>query len=118
MPFDRIEPVYQRYARGRKKSDCKMWTALHPIRQLGPGKTLRIITAAPARIHWSTDGWSHTEDTDMRSTGAGCWFADLPTAQLAPGSSVVFTFQRAAGWEGRNYEVAVTAEGLIRRGTN
>jgi len=105
--FDRIAPVYRRYAQGGKKSSIEMWTLIHPTRQIAAGKTLRIITSAPAKIHWSSDGWTTVHDLEMQETGLGCWFGDLPTERLAVDARVVFTFLWAQRWEGRDFQVTI-----------
>lgn len=105
--FDRVEPVYQRYAKGGTDSTVEMWTLAHQPQQIAAGKTLRIITGKVATIHWSCDGWATANDVEMRDTGFGCWFGDLPPDQLQPGVRIVFTFQRLEGWEGRDFQVEI-----------
>src|SRR5450756_2319515 len=41
--FDRIEPVYQRYAKDGTGSKIEMWTLAHQPQRIAQGKTLRII---------------------------------------------------------------------------
>jgi glucoamylase len=64
---------------------------------------------APARVHWSVDGWQTTHDIPTRDTGLGIHLVDLDTAKLAKDATVVFTFywlddQR---WENVDYTVAI-----------
>jgi glucoamylase len=42
--FDRIEPVYQRYAKDRTDSKIEMWTLVYQSQRIPQGRTLRIIT--------------------------------------------------------------------------
>ena len=114
--FDRIEPVYQRYAKAKTGSKIEMWTVAHQPQQIGRGKTLRIITDKAAAIHWSFDGWSTANDLVTRDSGFGCWFADLPSDQLPAGASIVFTLLWQAGWEGKDFQVAI-AESLSTQKT-
>jgi glucoamylase len=99
--FDRIDPVYQRYAKAGTGSKIEMWTLAHQPQRIAHGKTLRIITEKAAAIHWSFDGWKTVNDLVMREVGFGCWFGDLPTDQLQAGAPIVFTFLWQEGWEGK-----------------
>ena len=105
--FDRIEPVYQRYAKEKTGSEIEMWTLAHQPPQIAECKTLRIITEKPATIHWSSDEWATANDTKTQDAGFGCWFADLPSHHLKAGSRIVFTFLWENGWAGENFEVMV-----------
>lgn len=105
--FDRIEPVYQRYAKAKTGSKIAMWTLAHQPQRIDQGKTLRIITERPATIHWSFDGWTTANDLVTRDTGFGCWFADLPSDQLRAGARIIFTFLWERGWEQRDFQVGV-----------
>ena len=105
--FDRIEPVYQRYAKTGTASQIEMWTLAHQLQRIAQGKTLRIITEKTATIHWSFDGWATANDLETRDAGFGCWFADLPSAQLQTGARIVFTFLWQEGWEGKDFQVEI-----------
>lgn len=107
--FDRIEPVYQRYAKAQTGSKIEMWTLAHQPQRIAQGKTLRIITKKAGTIHWSFDGWVTSNDLEMRDTGFGCWFADLPSDQLQPAARIIFTFLWREGWEGNDFQVAIQA---------
>jgi glucoamylase len=105
--FDRIEPVYERYVQNRTVSRMEMWTLAHQLQRIPQGKQLRIITATPATVHWSLDGWKTAKDVQTNDTGLGCWFADLPTAGLSSGARIDFTFHWQDRWEGRDFAVEV-----------
>jgi len=105
--FDRIEPVFERYAAGKPGSTIEMWTLAHRLQRIEKGKTLRIITDKPARIRWSFDGWKTVNDLDTRDAGLGCFFADLPSKPLSVGARVVFTFLWLAGWERMDFQVEI-----------
>ncbi len=113
--FDRIEPVYHRYARARTGSRIEMWTFAHQPQRIAPGKTLRIVTDSPAMIHWTFDGWATVNDMETRDTGFGCWFADLPSHRLDTGAQIDFTFLRRERWEGKDFQVRIDAALTIRR---
>jgi glucoamylase len=114
--FDRIEPVYRRYAMAGTGSVIEMWTLAHQLQQIAHRKTLRIITDKSATIHWSFDGWTTVNDLETRDVGFGCCFADLPSNPLPSGSRIVFTFLRPEGAEGKDFQVRI-AEPLPTRTT-
>ncbi len=105
--FDRIEPVYQRYAVAGIRSKIEMWTFAHQPRRIERGKTLRIIIEGAATIHWSFDEWATTNDMETRDAGFGCWFADLPSDRLNADTRSVFTFLWQEGWEGTDFQVGI-----------
>jgi len=109
--FDMPELAQARYARGGRRSRFAGWRLSGKRRCLPAGKVLRVETTAPATVHWSDDGWRSVHDLDTRDTTAGMQVADLPTADLAEGSQVLFTlFWRDAGrWEGEDFAVQVVA---------
>ncbi|TSJ77535.1 glucoamylase [Rariglobus hedericola] len=111
VPFDRPEPVYQRYAIKKTESRMEMWTFMHQLQSIAAGKTLRVITAAPAKVRWSADNWATVNDNDSQDTGFGCHWIDLPTQKLPADAAIVFTFQWAEKWEGRNFTVKITTSG-------
>jgi len=106
--FDRIEPAYERYAIGRACSEIEMWTIAHQLPGIAYGKTLRIIAADAALVHWSVDEWKTVDVLEMTGTAIGCWFADLPADRLRHSPRVVFTLQWPESWEGKNFAVEVT----------
>ena len=107
--FDRIEPVYQRYAKTKTGSKIEMWTLAHQPQRIVSGKTLRIITDKAATIHWSFDEWATAKDLVTRDAGFGCWFGDFPSAQLQAGTRIVFTFLWQEGWEGIDFQIEIAA---------
>jgi glucoamylase len=105
--FDRIEPVYRRYAKAETGSTIEMWTLAHQPQRIAQGKTLRIITEQAATIHWSFDGWATVNDLETHDAGFGCWFGDLPSDRLEIGASIVFTLRWREQWEGRDFQVRI-----------
>ena len=105
--FDSIPAVRQRYAQNKTPSQVEMWTFAHQPPRIRKGKIFRLVTADPATIRWSFDGWKTGNDSETRDSGLGCWFADLPAAQLPTGAKIVFTFRWADRWEGRDFGVVV-----------
>ncbi len=105
--FDRIQPAYERYARGAPDSVVEMWTQTHPPRQIAPKKTLRLLTPAPATVHWSADEWRSVQDLETKDSGLGCWFIDLPSARFPAGTKFIFTFRWKDRWESRDFIVEI-----------
>src|SRR5439155_17179107 len=83
--FDCIPAVRQRYVQNKTAGKVEMWTFAHQPPRIRQGKTLRLITAAPATVRWSLDGWKTVNDTQTRDSGLGCWFSDLLAAQSPAG---------------------------------
>jgi glucoamylase len=107
--FDTPRQTTQRYVLQRTTSPYVSWRFNLQRRSMPRGKLLRIEAREPAEVHWTADGWKTTTDTATRDTGVGMHVVDLPTAELASGSRVVFTFYwpEAERWENANYDVLV-----------
>ncbi len=76
-----------------------------------PGNQFTIALSAPAQVHWGINGWQTVRDSDTLDTGLGVYIVDLPLTSLGAGESVQFTFfwPEQNRWEGRDYEVRITA---------
>jgi glucoamylase len=105
--FDRIQPVYERYAQRKTGSTIEMWTLAHRQPKIRRGRILRVITGTAGTVRWSFDGWTKTNEQPLIETELGCWYADLPATSLASGAKVVFTFQRDGKQDGRDYQVEI-----------
>ncbi len=82
-----------------------------------PGENLRIELANPAVVHWTVDQWDTAHDTRTGPKN-GIHAAELPTAELKPGTRVQFTFfwPEVNRWEGEDFELRVE-EGAARHAT-
>jgi glucoamylase len=107
--FDIPPHPVERYQKQKMRSPNFIWRFNHKVRTMPAGKTLRIEAIAPARIHWSIDGWKTLRDCETIDSGLGIQYADLPTAALATGSTITFTFfwSEVEKWEGTDFEVVV-----------
>jgi len=107
--FDQPPQPFQRYVIEKRKSPNHGWRFNNKCRTMPQGKTLRISLPAPALVHWSCDGWRTAQDTETLDTGLGLYAADLPTARLASGTKIVFTFYwpQQQRWEGEDSTVEV-----------
>ena len=109
--FDRVEPAYQRYIAQPVPSRHEIWTFRHQTRHIPREKTLRLLTGAPALVHWSSDAWQSVHDFETKLSGLpNLCFADLPTADLPSGTAIEFTFRwsEIEKWEGQNFSVVVS----------
>ncbi len=99
----------KRYVLGKKTSPHALWRFNQKIATLPAGKTLRLEVLAPARAHFSTDGWLNPHDSETKDTGLGVHSVDLPTANLPVGAAIYFTFfwKESASWEGKDFQVRV-----------
>jgi glucoamylase len=108
--FDRVEPAYQRYVAQPVASDYEIWSFRHQTRHIPPGKTLRLLAGARAVVRWSDDAWRNAHDAETKSSAlSDLFFADLPAADLAVGTVIIFTFHwsETGKWEGKNFSVTI-----------
>jgi len=107
--FDQPPQTVQRYQVEKPTREVFGWRFNNKARSIPRNKKLRIVLLSPASVHWSIDGWQSFQDTKTRDTGLGIHILDLPTASLASGSRVVFTFYwpDKNQWEGQDYSVLV-----------
>ena len=110
--FDTPPQTVRRYLVDKTASPLVVWRFNHKLRGMPRGRILRVETLAPATVRWSADGWQTVTDAEARDTGFGVWVADLPTADLPAGATVLLTFRWAPDrWEGQDFAVAVEQEG-------
>jgi glucoamylase len=116
--FDRIPLVADRYLGWRGRKDLEIWKPIRRVRTVAPGQTLRVMSPAAFRLHWTLDEWQTVQDTPATPSGLGIYFVDIPIApsQRAPVrftffwlESAEFPFFRCAEerWEGRDYMVEI-----------
>ena len=110
-PCDRPEDVWQRYRGRRPASTHAIWAPRFPLATLGAGQALTICLPAPAQVHFGVDGWQRAADVATADSGLGVHLAQLPSAALAAGQRIEFTFHWSgnSSWEGRDYEVQMVA---------
>jgi glucoamylase len=89
VPFDRIEPAYERYVKQGTGSEIEMWTCTHRRATIAAGKTLRVITDSAVVVPWRASDGAAGEVTASK-TALGLWFADLPTAGFPEGTEIEF----------------------------
>ncbi len=108
--FDQPPHAAARYRSGRPARIAR-WRHEHELREMPQGRALRIELPVAADLHWSDDGWVRIQDTPVVQAGPGIFVAELPTAALPDGSTVVFTWrERGSGaWLGIDHHVTVMA---------
>lgn len=109
LPPQTVERYLAKPGASSQGSPHHLWRFSQKCRALAAGKLLRVETFEPARLHWSLDGWATSQDSETHDSGLGMHTVDLPTAELAAGAEVVFTFYwpRANRWEGSDFVVRV-----------
>jgi glucoamylase len=110
FPVDRPIATWNRYQGKRPTSGRDIWGPRCHLRQLRAGTELTVAVRAPARVHWGINDWKNVRDVDTKDTGLGVFVVDLPTADLASGETIQFTFfwLDEGTWEGRDYEVLIS----------
>lgn len=108
-PFDLIEPVRARYSDGQHKSDWQVWLFNHKLRAARSSLRLRIEANAPARLQWTANRWTTTNDAELFDDGLGIYSHEFAPGELKAGEVLVFTFYwtKDARWEGRDFNVAI-----------
>lgn len=109
--FDRPPQPWQRYVVDRTPATHACWRFNHRLRDLRRGRILRIETLVPCVVRWSHDGWATAHDTPSVDPGLGEHVVDVPTAALATGAALDFTFYwpGADRWEQADFHVVVVA---------
>ena len=107
--FDTPPQPAERYQVQQVRSRHGMWRYNLKCKEFSSGRVLRVELPAAGLVHWSVDGWRTNTDTRTVDSGLGIHYADLDTAELAPGREVVFTifWPSEDRWEGVNYTLAV-----------
>ncbi|MGX5825873.1 glucan 1,4-alpha-glucosidase [Mesorhizobium sp. 43Arga] len=107
--FDMPPQGVKRYIEGKTISPFRTWRFNNKIRALPEGKTLRIELLAAATVHWSTDDWATAHDSQTAENAFGIHLADLPTASLPKGSTLIFTFFWPGTGDWENVDFSVTS---------
>jgi glucoamylase len=108
--FDMPPQTVTRYLKNKTPSRLASWRFNQKIRTVAQGKKLRVEVLAASMIRWSFDNWQTTKDSKTIDTGLGVHYVDLPTDELATGSTITFTFYwpEADKWEGTDFQITVT----------
>ncbi len=104
--FDRISAAEARYGAGPVSSPFEVWKQRRPIAEMAAGKRLRILSADPFEVLYSTDNWASKRSLASRELGAAGSVADLLPAL---DGEIVFTlyWPRERRWQGRDFRVKI-----------
>src|SRR3984957_19045685 len=107
--FDMPPQTVARYVKSTPKPAPIVWRMDRKISRIAAGRILRLEFLEPASVHWSSDNWTTTTDSECHATGLGTFICDLPTPSLAAGAELRFTmlWTRQGKWEGTNFTVVV-----------
>ena len=109
--FDRIQPVYERYAtpegKARVHKTIEIYTLKRPIQRMMAGATLRILNGERFDIVWTTDDWKTQQRASAISFGELGFSADLPTQSEHAGGRMQWTLEwvEKNQWLGWNVEI-------------
>jgi len=105
--FDMPPHARERYINKKNVSPYRSWRFNNKIRSMPAGKRLRIEVLAPARVHWSADGWTTVHDSATADNAFGLHVVDLPLEKAAAGTAVDFTFfwPEVGHWENSDFSV-------------
>ncbi|HJT36669.1 MAG TPA: glycoside hydrolase family 15 protein [Pirellulales bacterium] len=95
--YDLPPQTWQRYIVEKTQSPHILWALNHRRRTMPAGKILRIQADTPGRVTWHAGSVANGRPIELRETGLGMYYADLPTADLPVGTEVRFHFQWPKG---------------------
>jgi glucoamylase len=109
--FDMPPHTARRYLPKTRTARCRPWREDCPTAGVLSGQMLRLDLPEESIVRWTRDDWKTEADVATSDTGLGLHIAELPTAGLAPGDKLVFTWRRKPDgiWRGRNFETHVIA---------
>ena len=109
--FDMPPHTTRRYLGKTRSARCRPWREDCPTAGVLSGQMLRLDLAAESIVRYTRDDWKTQADVATSATALGLHIAELPTAGMAVGDKLVFTWRRKADevWRGRDFEARVLA---------
>ena len=109
--FDMPPHTTRRYLGKTRNARCRPWREDCPAAGVLSGQNLRLDLAAESIVRYTRDDWKTQADVATSATVLGLHIAELPTAGMAVGDKLVFTWRRKADevWRGQNFEARVLA---------
>ena len=109
--FDMPPHTVRRYLREKRQPRCQPWRPDWPVPRVIAGRVLRLDLPEASVVVHTRDGWQTQADQVTRDTGLGLHVAEIPTDDMAPGASIVFTWrvQATGAWNERNCEVVIVS---------
>jgi glucoamylase len=106
--FDMPPQTVRRYQVEKIQPRCRDWRESWRRSDIPVGQNLRVEIGGPGVVHWTDDNWNTVHEVPTKDAGLGISTAELPTATLSAGRSLVFTWRLIdGGWHGQNFSVAV-----------
>ena len=123
--FDRIEPVYARYASHGPEHNhlhaphrsIEFFSQRRPIQVIPAGAALRVMGEKRFDLVWTADNWETTHNTPSRALGNSGFAADIPPVRAehtpqnpsepARGISFTYFWIEENYWLGHNYEIRI-----------
>jgi len=106
--FDRIEAAYDRYVAGiLERKSIEVWKFNRQVPKVSAGKLLRIQADTPFLLHWTSDEWKTSTDTQSVATALGISFADIHVPEQSAPIRFTFLWLNENRWEGRDYQVEI-----------
>jgi len=109
--FDMPPQTARRYLGKTRSARCRPWREDCPTAGVLSGQNLRLDLAAESIVRYTRDDWKTQADVATSATALGLHVAELPTAGMAVGDKLVFTWRGKADgvWRGQNFEARVLA---------
>src|SRR5262249_30168545 len=90
--FDMPPQTVQRYLVEKRTAKYTVWRFNQKSSSVPSGFTLRIELLSPATVVWTSDAWTTQRSEPAKMTRLAVHFLDIPTAGMAAGTSLEFTF--------------------------
>lgn len=106
--FDRSDHNVERYIKSKVVSLFEVWRFSWPCTNIPKGKNLRIEVFESAVVHWTTDNWQTSFDTETTDTKIGIHLADINLKDFSS-EEIIFTFlwKKDNRWENKNYSIPI-----------
>ncbi|MFN8572426.1 MAG: glycoside hydrolase family 15 protein [Gemmatimonadaceae bacterium] len=107
--FDLPPAAATRYLTRRVQPRVAIWRFTLRRKEMTAGRLLRLDLGAPARVRWTMDAWTTSQDSDTQMKGPRHHSVELPTQGAPPGTRVEFTFHwlNDDRWEGKDFAVDI-----------
>lgn len=108
-PMDFLQCVSKRYHGRQPRAATWHWRAEVPFATLPQGRALVIEDRVPFSLHAGFTDWSRPVDYTAEPLGLGMFGVRLEAAALAAATRLLFTRRYGSEWEGKDWEIALSA---------
>ena len=109
-PVERLDAVFERYAKGEPRSRCVRWRSQMALGDFAPDRPLLIEDTEPFTLHFGFDGWQQASDREATVGAFGIWSVRFEPSMLAGHDCLDFTRRRSGRWEGIDHRIHFAAE--------